>query len=208
MRFLAAIFRFATSACCFAGTLEIWHLHDFASLTYFTFQTALLLGVVMLWSGAATLLKGIEPPAWLKGCLTLYIVAAGLAAVFILPAADPSTPRVFGLMTVTYAHVIVPIAAFVDFVVFDEHRRFQWTYCLTWLIYIPIYVMGVLIRAAIWPHSGPLKDGTPYPYGFLDLPKIGWTQLGINVGEGLAAFLVLGLVLVALDRVLPPKLIK
>ncbi|WP_126030582.1 Pr6Pr family membrane protein [Bifidobacterium callimiconis] len=208
MRFLAALYRFAMAACCFAGTYEVWHLRHYSSLVYFTFQTTLLLGVVMLWTGAATLLKGIQPPAWLKGCLTLYSVIAGLVALFVLPAADPAiTPRVFGLLTVTWAHRVVPVGALLDWLLFDPHRRFKWPYALWWMAYLPVYVAGVLIRAAIWPHSGPLADGTPYPYDFLNLPVLGWTRLGINIVEYGGVFLALGLILIIIDRALPQKVL-
>ena len=65
MRFIVALWRFAIAGFCFVGTYEAWSKPQF--WVYFTFQTGFVLGIVMLWSGAATLLKGIQPPAWLKG---------------------------------------------------------------------------------------------------------------------------------------------
>lgn len=63
-----ALWRFAIAGFCFVGTYEAWSKPQF--WVYFTFQTGFVLGIVMLWAGAATLLKGIQPPAWPKGCLT------------------------------------------------------------------------------------------------------------------------------------------
>ena len=102
-------------------------------------------------------------------------------------------------------HVITPIMAVVDFILFDPHRRFKWHYVLTWLIYFPIYLAFVLVRAAIWPHSGPEDGGNPYPYAFIDLGKLGWGQLTVNIAACLVSFFILGLVLFLIDRILPPK---
>lgn len=65
MRFIVALWRLAIAGLCFVGTYEAWSKPQY--WVYFTFQTGFVLGIVMLWAGAATLLKGIQPPAWLKG---------------------------------------------------------------------------------------------------------------------------------------------
>lgn len=209
MRFFTTLFvsvyRFAAAIFCFAGTMEFWLMHAGNKIVYFTYQTNIALGVIMLWAGAATLLRGVQPPAWLKGCLTLYIVVTGLVAWLVLPPSPPTTPVVCGLMTTTMAHVITPIMAVIDFVLFDAHRRFAWHYALTWLIYLPVYLGFVLVRAHFWPHSGPADGGSPYPYGFIDLPALGWTRFGINIGIYLGVFFALGLLLVIIDRILPAK---
>lgn len=54
MRFIVALWRFAIAGFCFVGTYEAWSKPQF--WVYFTFQTGFVLGIVMLWSGAATLL--------------------------------------------------------------------------------------------------------------------------------------------------------
>ena len=53
MRFIVALWRFAIAGFCFVGTYEAWSKPQF--WVYFTFQTGFVLGIVMLWSGAATL---------------------------------------------------------------------------------------------------------------------------------------------------------
>ncbi|MDN6522295.1 MAG: Pr6Pr family membrane protein [Bifidobacterium crudilactis] len=206
MRFIAALYRFVIAFFCFAGTYEAWLSGIGNRWVFFTVQTNVLLGVVMLWAGAATLLKGIQPPAWIKGALTLNIIVTGLVAWFVLPPSDPATTAfAFGVMTTTMAHIIVPIMASVDFLVFDPHRRFPWHYTLSWLIYFPFYLAFVLIRAQIWPHSGPGASGNPYPYGFIDLQALGWQRTALNCVEYLGAFFVLALVLFLIDRILPKR---
>lgn len=205
MRYLVAVYRFLIAFFCLAGTHEAWLLGIGNHWVYFTFQTNMALGLLMIWAGAASLLNGKQPPAWLKGCLTLYIVITGLVAALILGLNSSSYLLVMGIRTSYMVHVITPIMAVVDFILFDPHRRFKWHYVLTWLIYFPIYLAFVLVRAAIWPHSGPEDGGNPYPYAFIDLGKLGWGQLTVNVAACLVSFFILGLVLFLIDRILPPK---
>lgn len=203
-RIIASLWRFILAGFSIAGTLEFWWMHNTTKLVYFTFQTNLLLAFVMIWAGCATLLDGIQPPAWLKGLVTLNIIITGLVAWLVLPPTDPNTAVfLFGMMTATMVHVISPIMATVDFVLFDEHRRFPWHYALSWLIYFPVYLIFVLVRAHIAPHSGPGNGGNPYPYGFIDLQALGWTQLGINIVVYLAIFALLAGLLVGIDHILP-----
>ncbi|MCI1649531.1 MAG: Pr6Pr family membrane protein [Bifidobacterium tibiigranuli] len=204
MRFVAGLWRLACAFLCFAATSVAWHTPNY--WVYFTYQTGFVLGLVMLWAGAASLIGGKQPPAWLKGCLTFYIAVTGIVAATLLPPPDPATSKyVFGILTNTILHQAVPIIATIDFLLFDEHRRFAWHYPLTWLIYFPFYLTFVLVRAQLWPHSGPQPDGSAYPYGFIDLAQLGWAQMGKNIGFILIGFMLLGLLLFLIDRILPKK---
>jgi hypothetical protein len=204
MRFIVALWRLAIAAFCFVGTYEAWSRPQY--WVYFTFQAGFVLGVVMLWAGASSLLKGIQPPAWLKGGVTVYAVVTALVAFLLMPPDDPAyVPQVIGIMTNTMLHKIAPIMAVIDFIFFDPHRRFRWHYMLSWLAYFPVYLGFVLIRAAIWPHSGPAAGGSSYPYGFLDLKALGWQSFGVSCGKLAVGFLAVSLAVWLIDRILPPK---
>ncbi|MDY3125652.1 Pr6Pr family membrane protein [Bifidobacterium mongoliense] len=204
MRYVVGLWRLATAFVCLASVSVAWHAVNY--WVFFTFQTGLLLGFVMLWAGAASLLDGRQPPAWLKGCVTLFIIVTGLVAWLILPPDDPATAKyVFGIMTNILLHRVAPIMAVIDFLLFDKHRRIGWTYPLTWLLYFPVYLAFVLIRGWLWPHSGPRAGDDPYPYGFIDPTQISWEQLAINCVGMLAGFAILGLVIFLIDRILPAK---
>lgn len=204
MRLIAGIFRLAAAAVSIMGTYNTWSGAKAWDWVYFTNQSNIAFAFVMLWAGAATLVRGEQPPAWLKGCVTLYMIVTGLVAWLILPPAvmGPDTLYFFGLPTATLVHVIAPIAAAADFLLLDSHRRFHWSYMLTWLLYFPVYLAFVLIRAAFFPDQ-PLPSGAMYPYPFVDVATIGWAQLGVNCVTYLAAFFGLGLVLFLIDRILP-----
>lgn len=202
MKYAVGIYRLVIAFFCLVWTSVAWGEPN--HWVYFTYETNFLLGLVMLWAGVACLIDGKQPPAWLKGVLTLYIIITGLVAAFFLPPSDPeSIQYVFGIETGNILHWVTPILAVLDFIFFDAHRRFKWNYVLTWLIYFPFYLTFVLVRAHLWPHSGPEDGGNPYPYGFIDLNQIGWRQMGINIAFCIVGFAVLALVLVIADHILP-----
>ena len=160
MRYVAGVYRLVIAFFCIAGTNETWTFHKPANFVYFTHQTNILLGIVMLWAAIASFRGSKQPPAWLKGMLTLNILITGLVAGFILPPTDPATF---------------------------------------------VYLAFVLIRAQIWPNSGPEAGGNPYPYGFVNLKELGWAGLGMNIVIYMAAFCVAGLLLCLIDHVLPRR---
>ncbi|MDD6461186.1 MAG: Pr6Pr family membrane protein [Bifidobacteriaceae bacterium] len=206
-RYVAGVYRLVLAFFCIAGTSETWTFRKPANFVYFTHQTNMLLGIVMLWAAIASFRGTKQPPAWLKGMLTLNILITGLVAGLILPPSDPSTfvylPFLPGIPLVRMVHVIAPIMAGIDFLVFDEHRRYKWSYAFWWLLYFPIYLAFVLIRAQIWPHSGPEAGSNPYPYPFVNLPQIGWAGLGKNIVIYMSAFCLAGLLLCLIDHLLP-----
>lgn len=202
MRFVAGIWRLAIVALCVMGTSEAWTQPN--RWVYFTFQTGALVGFVMLWAAAASLVHGVQPPAWLKGAATTYAIVVALVAFTMLPPDDPRyVPQIMGIMTNTMLHRIVPAMVVLDFLLFDEHRRLKASYPLLWLIYPPLYLTFVLVRAWWWPHAGPGVGGSPYPYDFLNLPAVGWAQFGIACLKVLTAFLASGAVVCLVDRALP-----
>ncbi|WP_418969508.1 Pr6Pr family membrane protein [Alloscardovia omnicolens] len=206
MTFIVALFRFATAFFALAGTSKTWLMGETQNLVYFTHQTNLLIAAVFVWAGCASILRGVQPPAWLKGALTLNIIITGLVAWLVLPPANPATQfYVFGIASSTMVHIIVPIMASLDFLLFDEHRRFKWLDSLTWLIYFPVYLAFILIRAKVFHAVGPESDGSPYPYGFINLDKLGLQHFVTNCAMYLAIFFVLALIMVVVDKALPQR---
>ena len=159
-----------------------------------------MLAAVMVWAAYALLRHREEPPAFVQGGVTLYmIITAVVYAVVLVPPVNP--PAVlFGLPSTRLAHILLPTLAVIDFVLFDRHRRFRWKNALLWLSYPLIYCALIVIRGAIAPQLG-------YPYKFLEVPTIGYAGLAKNVAMYTVAFWVLGLIVVAMDRALPGRML-
>ncbi|NLE71757.1 MAG: Pr6Pr family membrane protein [Actinomycetales bacterium] len=208
MNVVVAVFRLAVALLALIATHEIWLEGDLDGLVYFTNQSGLMLAVVMVWGALASLRQGgllperwriAQPPAWFKGAVTLFLAITGLVAHFVLDPPDPTLPATFlGLTSAQIEHQITPVCAVVDFLLCDAHRRLRWRHAVAWLSYLYAYAVFALIRAEILatPH---------YPYPFVDLGELGWGGLLVNIAIYSVAFLVLGLVLVAIDRALPPR---
>lgn len=195
---LVALVRFTIATLALIGTHEIWLHGDLDGLAYFTNQAGLMLAVVMVWAGVASVLGRRQPPAWFKGGVTLFLAITGLISYFVLAPEAADAPAVaFGLTSGTIEHEITPIAAFLDFVLLDAHRRMTWRYAGYWFGYLLAYCTFAVVRGLVWDLG--------YPYGFIDLDELGWGGLGVNVAMYGVGFLVLGLGLVGLDRVLPAR---
>jgi hypothetical protein len=67
----------------------------------------------------------------------------------------------------------------------------HWNNVWTWLLYPLIYFIYALIRGEV--------VGT-YPYPFIEVDRLGYSQVLVNAVMVLVGFVVISLVLVAVDR--------
>ncbi|MER7012075.1 Pr6Pr family membrane protein [Saccharopolyspora sp. NPDC000359] len=196
----AALFRIAVLLTAALGVYLTCKDGVVSSLVYFTVQSNVLVAVVFAWASWATVRGSGQPPAWLKGGTTLYIAITGL--VYNLVLADAPFQMTTGTsgtadLSNQLVHLVVPLAAAADWLLFDEHRRFRWAAAAAWLAYPVGYLGFALVRGALL--DGPNR----YPYPFLDVDAIGYDGLALNLLVYGGAFWLLGLVLVGVDRALP-----
>lgn len=197
MDLFAAVFRLSIAVLALAATKEVWLDLQPHELTRFTNQANLMLAVVMIWAALASLGLFRQPPAWFKVGVLMLLSVTGLVVFFILGPESPDAPiRFLGMTQGTIEHQLTPVLALIDFLVLDAHRRLRWSAPAIWLSYMIAYVVFALVRAALIaePH---------YEYGFINLADLGWGGLIRNVVLLSIGFGVLGLVYVAVDRVLP-----
>jgi len=174
---------------------------DIEDYVYFTNQSNLLLAVVMLWGGIAVLARRAEPPPWLFGAVTLFLLITGLVSYLILDPAPPGEEVIaLGLTHDQLVHRLTPIATFVHFLLLVPHRRLRIRTAAYWLLYPVAYCTFSTVRGLLSPTSD-------YPYGFVDVSDLGYDGLVLNVLIYGVGFFVLGLVLVGLDRLLPARAI-
>lgn len=205
-KILIAIFEFLVALFALGGISQGYVGGQWEEFCYFTFQSNLAIAIVFIWEGIATLTEGYRPWPWLKGIVTLCIIITGVVANTILPAPDYATEwKAFGFIPNTaLVHITVPIMATLDFFLFERHKRYKWWFPLTWPLYAYCWFAFILIRAAIWPNAG-VDPGShnPYPYWFVDVPKIGWGEMGKMIIYFTIGFLILGYILYGLDKALP-----
>jgi hypothetical protein len=172
---------------------------DIEDYVYFTNQSNLMLAVVMAWGGVAVLARRVEPPPWLFGAVTLFLLITGLVSYLILDPAPPGEEVIaLGLTHDQLVHRLTPIATFVHFLLMVPHRRLRIRTAASWLLYPVAYCAFTTVR-------GVLSPGSAYPYGFIDVSELGYGGLVLNVLIYGVGFFVLGLLLVGIDRLLPAR---
>ena len=115
----------------------------------------------------------------------------------ILLADENTVLEYFTSMSNMLLHVILPIMFILNWTLFYKHDSLKWYHPLLCFVMPLIYVGFILIRAAV------LKGATHtvlYPYFFLDAEALGWGGLIAWVGVLLLAFMAIGYLIFAFDR--------
>lgn len=198
MHYIAGIWRLLAAA---AGVIAINAVIAIPSIwAHYAVQVTALTAFVMLWGAAASLIRGIHPPAWLKGAVVTYAILTITGAATVMPAGALAVPvRIAGLDASTLMYWVVPAMTILDFLVFDQHRRFRAVDVLVWLIYPAAYAAFSLARTWSGAHSSGVQD-SPYALEFLNQSLLGWTGFGVSCLKVLAATLVAGVVVCLIDR--------
>ncbi len=88
-------------------------------------------------------------------------------------------------------HVIVPLLYVLYWFFYASKEKLQWKNVFQWLIYPVFYLLYMLIRGAV--------EGF-YPYPFLNVKELGYSQTLLNAGGMLIVFVLMGGIFVAIGR--------
>lgn len=162
-------------------------------LSFYTIQSNLMVGL-SLW---ALLLKPSNAlhkfflRGYVLGGICLYIIVVGLVYNIVLRSLW--APE--GLLKVAdeLLHTINPLLFVIYWLIFARQEKLKWIQSLNWLWFPFLYLVYTLIRGAITQF---------YPYPFIDVVKLGYGSICINSLVLLVVFLVLGLLLIFITRVL------
>ncbi|SCL32337.1 hypothetical protein GA0074692_3289 [Micromonospora pallida] len=168
-------------------------------LPYFTIQSNLAVGLLAGYAAARAWWGRPDPPSALRGAVTLYITITGV--VYHLVLANPASPFAMAQPDRTLAdavgnqflHTVVPLLAVADWALFDHRGRLRPRYAAWWLAFPLAYLGFALVRG--------LLVGS-YPYPFVDAGQLGYAGVAVSAAGFAAAFWLLGLAFVGVDRVL------
>lgn len=153
-------------------------------ISQFTFQSNLVLGLVLLESAAR---RRAGLPQWwdhLFGALAFYLVMTGIIyVVLVAPRGEPWwTLDMYWPWMIT--HRIAPLVAALDWLLVTRTVRGPWQRPLLWLCYPVAFLIFSWVHGAL--------DGW-YPYDFLD-PRLdgGWPAVITTSAQVPAAFLIAG----------------
>ncbi|MCW4386294.1 Pr6Pr family membrane protein [Salinibacterium sp. SYSU T00001] len=181
---------------------------DLQSFSYYTILSNLFVLLAYLWvTGRTALALGpdrrelpVLAPV-LSGMVLVAITITGLVYNFVLVPRDVALGTFDGGdLADLLVHTWVPLLTVGEWLLFARKGRFRWWYSAVWLVTPAAYAIFAFIRAEV----GPVLKGVSsrYPYFFLDADEFGWSTVLVNVLWLLVGFLALGLIVVAVDRML------
>ena len=152
-------------------------------LRFFTVLTNLAVALTM---SAVAIGRKVSP--FLLGGLTLAILLVGIVYMTLLRGLVELSGG--ALLADTLLHKVSPVAATLWWLLFAPRARLKRGDPIVWALYPLAYFAYALVRGHF--------DGR-YPYPFMDVAKLGWTQTAINAGGIAMAFILGGLLLVWID---------
>lgn len=172
------------------------HSHDVLATLwtlarFFTIISNLAVAVAMT---AIALGRRLSP--LLLGGLTLAILLVGIVYVILLRGLHPLSGAA---LTANYLlHDVSPIGMAAYWVLFVPRGRLRWNAPWLWLLLPVAYFAYAIARGQLDDH---------YPYPFIDVGKLGWTQVLLNSGGIALGFILAGFALVWIDswRPLGPR---
>ena len=158
-------------------------------ITYFTILSNIAVALVAFT--AATGRPGFFAQASVRGAVALYIGVTGSVYFFILR--HLWQPQGAQWWADTGLHYAVPLVYGAWWLACTSHGTLRWRDVAGWLLFPLGYVVWVFLRGA-WVGE--------YPYPFIDVGQLGWARVGVNALGVMGVFVVRGLVVVGLDRLL------
>ena len=156
---------------------------------YFTILTNTLTLLMMLW-----IVLGRDLSARVIKTISIAIVGVGL--IYHMLLAHLVTLSGIDLWADHGTHTFVPLLTGLWWIFFAPQPALRWSDIPMWVAWPIIYCVYILIRASF---SGF------YPYPFLNVPVIGWGGLFGAVAGLVVGFVVIGLVMTVLGRLLPSR---
>ena len=151
---------------------------------FFTIICNLALAVTM---SAVALGRRFSP--LVLGGLTLAISLVGIVYGTLLRGLHPLSG--LPLIANYLLHDVSPAAMAVYWLLFVPRGRLRWSAPWLWLTFPLAYFLYALARGR-FDHL--------YPYPFIDVGRLGWTQVALNAGGIALAFILAGFALVWVDR--------
>ena len=178
---------------------------DWSIFNYYTIISNLICLVYFIFAFAANIvsaLKGNGPVTFaprIKGAVVLCITATLLIYQLVL-APTPFSMGTGASLGNTLVHLVVPLMAILDWLLFDSKGNYKKYDPVLWLVTPAAYFAYIIVRAQFW---GPIRGiAGKYPYGFIDIDHFGLKQVLINIGEFAFFFLVIGYAFYFTDKAL------
>ena len=159
--------------------------------SFFTIQTNILVAICFtcLWLKPKSKWGLFFSKATNLTAITLYILIVGLVYNVILRflwAPTGSQKIVDELL-----HLVIPVFVLVYWIVFVTKKELEYKTIFPWLMFPFVYLIYTLIRGAFFNF---------YPYPFIDVNALGYSEVIRNSFFMLFAFLFFGMILITIGK--------
>lgn len=171
---------------------EVSILHSF--IRFFSYFTILTNSLVAIYFTCLWLFPSSKPGLFFRKfstttAITVYILVVGI--IYNLLLRNVWTVSGWGKVADELLHSFIPVYFLIYWIFFTEKEKLKWSLALPWLNYPLAYLVYTLIRGTIT---------NTYPYPFINVSKLGYSQTLINCfGIGLV-FYALFLIMIAISR--------
>ncbi|MBW4692456.1 MAG: Pr6Pr family membrane protein [Lyngbya sp. HA4199-MV5] len=156
---------------------------------YFTILSNILVATVFTTVGAQRYADGFFGHPNVRTGVGVYIFMTGI--VYFLILRHTWSPTGLWWLADVVLHYVVPALYLIEWLLFTPKGYLRWKDAVRWLVFPLAFVAWALFWGAIFGF---------YPYPFIDVAKLGYPQVLVNSGFMAIGFLVVGLLLVAIDR--------
>ena len=172
-------------------------------LVYYTSLSNMVCSIFMLISLVRCIRNIEQNHGVMSFCKYTFVIMILLTAIVynVLLNRYNSLIAYFADIKNSLYHFILPILFFLDWILFYRRGMVKWLYPLAALAFPLVYVLYIIIRAAVVNTAG-IAVSVLYPYFFLNVEKLGWFGFGLWMGILLIGLIILGYGLYALDRLL------
>lgn len=164
------------------------------TLNFFSYFTILMNVIVALALSGPAFVPDSAFGRWtlsegVRAAVAMYIAVVGLTYHFLL--SHVWDPQGWLFVSNGLLHYVMPIVFVLDWLLFTPKGRLCWGDAVKWLAVPLVYIVWTVIHgyASNW-----------WPYWFVDLPALGLAKAAFWFAAMLALFLVVGLILVVIDR--------
>ncbi|TBN45593.1 Pr6Pr family membrane protein [Pseudomonas sp. BGI-2] len=164
--------------------------------SYFTVLTNTLVAVVLTceWTPRESAARRWFLQPWVSSAIAVSIVVVGLAYSVLLR--HLWHPEGWQLLADELMHDVMPLLFLAYWWLCVPKGTLRLRHIGLWVIYPLVYFAYSLLRG---------HELAVYPYPFIDVGTLGYPQVFVNAGGLLAGFVVIALLLIALDRWRAPK---
>lgn len=184
LRALVAALVVAAVTATYVDAASRTTVNPFNFFGFFTMQSNLILAGLLAWMCVRHLRPGAtsgEVSSLIRGIATTNIVIVGLVYALLLAplGAEGGVPEPWAN---TVLHIVTPIYAVLDWLVFGDRQRLSWRRLWVVLVYPLGWIAVVLVRGA--------TDGW-VPYPFLD-PELGYGVVSVYAAAIAVSFIAVG----------------